>query len=273
MTNNIFYKTYAPNKFLQPYISRIFVFECKSGISRNDFSLIAPTGEMKLVIPYRNNMRSIIGKTFREHKESSCFFIGLHTQAALIECDMDYGNVCVTFKPFGIYKFFNFPLRELAGQIHNASDVFNKLGKELQERVAEIMDVDKKVLFVQEFLYQQMVSIQRSDPVTEYAINKIISREGLISITELSEEMGYSRRYLVSKFTENLGISPKEFSCIVRFNEVYKKINLNRFSEDTLYNLYYDQSHYIKEFKKFTGFTPGEYVSQSNKLGSIFFNE
>jgi AraC-like DNA-binding protein len=271
--NDIIYKTYAPRQSLQPYISTIFVFETKSGIPKNDFSLIAPNGSMKLVIPYKNNMRSTIGGLSREHKESSCFVIGLSTSAAIIECDADYGNLCVEFKPRGAYRFFEFPMHEMASQIYQAPDLFIRLGNELQEKVTEIEDIDQKVRFVEQFLYQQFVSLSKSDPLTEYAIDRIIASKGLVSVNELSEETGYSRRYLLNKFTRNLGLSPKEFACIVRFNEIYKGINLNHIDEDQLYKLYYDQSHFIKEFKKYTGFTPGEYVSKSNKLGSMFFNE
>jgi hypothetical protein len=105
--SDILFKTYVPNKWLQPYIQTIFILETKVGIPKNEFSLIAPNGSMKLVIPYRNNMRSTIGQIFREHKEASCFIIGLSTNSANIECDADYGNLCVEFKPFGAYRFVN----------------------------------------------------------------------------------------------------------------------------------------------------------------------
>jgi AraC-like DNA-binding protein len=270
--SDILFKTYVPNKWLQPYIQTIFILETKVGIPKNEFSLIAPNGSMKLVIPYRNSMRSTIGQIFREHKEASCFIIGLSTNSANIECDADYGNLCVEFKPFGAYRFFDFTLQEISNQIYNTYEVFNEMGRVLQERVTEIVNLDEKVLFVEKFLYKQLVTLQKSDPITDYAINQINLSNGLISINELSEEMGYSRRYLLNKFTENVGLSPKEFACIVRFSSVFKGINLHD-NEEKHFELYYDQSHLIKEFKKYTGLTPGEYLSQSNKLGSIFFNE
>jgi AraC-like DNA-binding protein len=130
------------------------------------------------------------------------------------------------------------------------------MGRVLQERVTEIVNLDEKVLFVEKFLYKQLVTLQKSDPITDYAINQINLSNGLISINELSEEMGYSRRYLLNKFMENVGLSPKEFACIVRFSSVFKGINLHD-NEEKHFELYYDQSHLIKEFKKYTGLTPG----------------
>lgn len=268
---DMIFKTYLPNRFLQPFLSRIFVFESKSGMSKNDFGLIAPNGKMKLVIPYRNNMKSTINHICRVHKESSCFMIGHSMHSAITECDKDYGNICVEFNPAGVYRFFNLPLNEIAGQIYDTHELYGKVGKELREKVSETADIDKKVLLVQDFLYRQMVQFNKSDAVSEYAINKIIMSKGLININSISEEMGYSRRYLLRKFTENLGISPKEFACIIRFDEIFKKVSLHHLSEEKLYEYYYDQSHFIKEFKKFTGFTPGDYICQSNKLGILLY--
>jgi AraC-like DNA-binding protein len=147
------------------------------------------------------------------------------------------------------------------------------MGRELQERISEITDIDEKVRYAEQFFFKQMLALNKLDPITEFAIHQITSQKGLISINDLSNEMGYSRRYLLNKFKDNVGLSPKEFTNIVRFSEVYKRINQNLLKEDKLYEFYYDQSHYIREFKRYTGLSPGEYVLQSNKLGSVFFNE
>ncbi len=265
-------KVFTPNKFLQPYINKIWVFESKYGIPKTDLKLIAPNGEMKLIIPYKNNMRSTIENQTREHKESSFIIIGQMTKSAIIESEINFGSIGVDFKPLGAYKFFPFSLHEITNQVYHAPDIFNKLGDELQEKISEITDINKKVIFVEEFLYRQMIELNKYDYITEYAVNKIISSNGLVNISELSKDMCYSRRQLVRKFIESIGLSPKEFSCIIRFHEIYKKFNINKYSEEDLYDLYYDQSHFIKEFKKYTGLTPGEYLSQSNKFGSIFYN-
>lgn len=56
--SDIFLKVFKPLDILQPYFSKIFVFECKYGFQKNDLELIAPNGEIKLVIPYRNRLEA-----------------------------------------------------------------------------------------------------------------------------------------------------------------------------------------------------------------------
>jgi AraC-like DNA-binding protein len=266
------FKTYRPHPLLQPYIGSIFVLETKTGLPKSEFSMIAPNGQIKLVIPYKNNMRSTIGGVKREHLEASCFVIGLTTQAALIESDFEYGNLCVEFKPQGAYRFFQGSLSGLTDGIFDSYSVFNLPGRELQERISQHEDLDGKVRLLQQFLLQRFAALDKSDPITDYAVDRIVASGGLISINDICEEIRCSRRYLLAKFMNYVGLSPKEYSCVVRFNRIYKSINLNPTAgqnDDT----YHDQSHLIREFKRFTGFTPGDYIRRSNRLGTIFFNE
>ncbi|CRK82101.1 helix-turn-helix transcriptional regulator [Neobacillus massiliamazoniensis] len=270
---DIVYKTFSPVPALRPYVKTIFVLETKSGLSKTDFSITVPNSSMKLVIPFKNNMRSIIGNCIREHKESTWFILGLSTHATVVECDADYGNICVEFKPLGAYRFFNVALNELKNQIYTAEDIFNKEGEKLQEKLKEMISIDEKVRFVQQFLCRQMLLLNKSDPITEYAVNQITKSKGLITVSELSEKMGYSRRYLATKFSENVGLSPKELTSVIKFQEAYRKMNLMSLEDNELYEMYYDQSHFIKEFKKFTGLPPKEYIMKNNKLGTIFYKE
>lgn len=265
-------RVYHPHPFLRPYISKLWALESKYGIPQQDLKLIAPNGEMKLVIPYQNNMRSTIDNNISEHRESSIIVIGQMTTAAIIESEMDFGSIGVDFKPRGAYRFFAFPLNEIQNHVYHAPDIFGSLGNELQAKISDAQDVREKIRLVEKFLYQQFISLGRFDPVLEYAIAKIETQSGLLSIEDLSKDVGYSRRQLTRKFTEQVGLSPKEFACIVRFHTAYRQLMQNTFTGKSLYNLYYDQAHYIKEFKRYTGLAPGDFISQSNQFGSIFYN-
>jgi methylphosphotriester-DNA--protein-cysteine methyltransferase len=77
------------------------------------------------------------------------------------------------------------------------------------------------------------------------------------------------------KFTEKLGISPKNLASIIRFKQYYETLcgnKQNRFTRNNFYNYYYDQSHFIKDFKRFTGLTPASLEKKINDFGKIFYN-
>lgn len=270
---DIVFRTFTPHHLLQPYIGSIFAFETQRGLAKSKFSLIAPNGQIKLVIPYKNKMRSTIAGVEREHEADSCFVIGLSTQPAHIDCDQGYGNLCVEFKPGGAYRFIDHSLSELSNEIFDVDAIYNGLGRELQRHLSAIPDVEAKVIVLQQFLCNRLILLEKSDCIADYAVQMIISSQGLIRVNDLCSDIGCSRRYIHTKFEEYIGLSPKEFICLVRFYQIYKNINLAPSNPFEIGESYYDQSHFIKEFKKFTGYTPGEYARQSNQLGTVFFQE
>ncbi len=82
-----------------------------------------------------------------------------------------------------------------------------------------------------------------------------------------------TKRYLDRLFQEHVGVSPKLLASILRFQEVYQGWMQDRsptFFRDQWPASYYDQSHFIKEFKRFTGFTPQQYTAFVNEFGRAF---
>ena len=102
-------------------------------------------------------------------------------------------------------------------------------------------------------------------------MNTLKSSDGRVSVTELERETGYSRRYLDLLFNERVGLSPKVLARIFRFQKFYRRWadghSFDAVKED-LYDFYYDQAHFIKEFKKMTGHSPRKFSREiSNEFG------
>jgi AraC-like DNA-binding protein len=103
--------------------------------------------------------------------------------------------------------------------------------------------------------------------IVDYAINAITSSHGLIGIRELERKTGYTKRYLDLLFKEHVGIAPKSLSTILRFQHFYKGMENQK---KNIYDLYYDESHFIKEFKRYTGHSPKRFMGISNDFGRHF---
>src|SRR5262249_5975847 len=87
--------------------------------------------------------------------------------------------------------------------------------------------------------------------------------DGLISIRQLERETGYTRRYLEMLFKSHVGLSPTVLAGIFRFQKFYVRWAEGlRFDElkDELYDYYYDQAHFTKEFKRMTSFSPERFA-------------
>jgi transcriptional regulator GlxA family with amidase domain len=117
---------------------------------------------------------------------------------------------------------------------------------------------------------------RRSDHNTKgiHATRLIIEKRGAISISEVAEEAGISERSLERFFQGYIGLSPKFYSRIVRFSNIFKLVKADQFQWSQIAFLagYYDQSHFINNFKEFTGEEPGSYGFSEKTLANFFLS-
>jgi AraC-like DNA-binding protein len=120
---------------------------------------------------------------------------------------------------------------------------------------------------------QQQLNHRQPDEVTKFAINELTRSKGNISLKDLQQKAQLSERTLERKFKESVGISPKLFSRIIRFQETMNQLRKNDYDKlsDIAYGSdYFDQSHFIRVFKEFTGFSPLEFKKQSDEIVENF---
>jgi transcriptional regulator GlxA family with amidase domain len=111
------------------------------------------------------------------------------------------------------------------------------------------------------------------DTRLENAVDCIAANQGLISIEELTRQVGLGRRQLERKFALHVGVSPKLYTRIIRFQRILDLVQkAERFEwPDVSVNCgYYDQSHLIRDFKAFSGRTPDDYLSADETMARLF---
>ena len=153
--------------------------------------------------------------------------------------------------------------------------MLGNIGKRLVEHVNNTTSVQQKIALLQQFLLQQL-SLCNDDLIFEYCVKKIADTKGKITIKELEKKTGYSSRWLNMKFKDKLGVSPKTLSTIICFKQYYQALvngNEKSFFKNDFYELYYDQSHFIKDFKRFTGLPPTKFEKQTNDFGKSYYSE
>jgi AraC-like DNA-binding protein len=110
---------------------------------------------------------------------------------------------------------------------------------------------------------------------TDTAVGLIFEKKGMISVSELATFTGVGERQLENLFKKYIGLSPKFFSRIVRFNHIFDlvKKNKSRWSSLAYEAAYYDQSHFIRNFKTFTGESPSAYSFEEENMANFFLNK
>ena len=146
-------------------------------------------------------------------------------------------------------------------------------GKQLEEVIANAISLPQKVEALQQYLMKQLMR-SSDDLIFEFCVEKIMSSKGKITVKELVKKTGYSSRWLNMKFADKIGMSPKNLSSIIRFSQCYQVFNAaqaNGIWKGEFYEYYHDQSHFIKNFKHFTGLSPSRIEQAANDFGRKYF--
>ena len=248
-----------PSKILSEYVKCFWILEADN-IKHQE--LVYPTGESQMMFHYREPFTSIKPGGKKE-KQPRIFMSGLNTSYRIIEVDQPCGMVGVSFYPYALKAFLPFSLKEITDLDLHLADAFPKL-KYLECEIENCSDNEERIGVVEQFL------ISRLDPnsTAHYfhvkdIVNLIETSRGLLKIESILKNNPFSERQLERLFNSHIGIPPQKFIEITRFHGSVMMINSPLDLTEIAYESgFYDQSHFIKSFKKYTGLTPGEFRSK-----------
>jgi AraC-like DNA-binding protein len=263
-----------PEKQLSPYVAFIWVFESSFGVPIADSRIIVPDGRAKIIIPYRNSLCAAVNTRLLNAKEQHIFLVGIQSNPTTIASTAtDTGTIGVELTPKGLYHFFNLSMHEITNRMVSFEELFGPQGARLQNRVGDAEDPQEKIMLLQTALTHLLHKNEKEYALLDHTLDLLAQTHGMIRVQELEAHLGYTRRYLDLLFKEHVGVSPKSLASILRFQEVYQVWMQHKsptFFRNHWPAYYYDQSHFIKEFKRFTGFTPQQYTEIVNEFGRAF---
>ncbi len=260
---------------LKNYIEKIWFFEAENRLTDDAMKLIVPNGLLKLVIPVRNGLFGKLEGCQHTAKEQELTLIGICDLPSTVDAQFDtcFATIGVEFSPLGAYRFFKLKLSELRNKIYPLTNLLGNVAYTLEQQLKEADRTTEKINIVQRFLIG-LYTLTGQDLIFDYCVSNIVYSKGTISVRELEKTTGYSARWLQMKFDEKLGMSPKSLCTLHRFHSCYQHI----VTEPTLVNCnkimfdgYYDQSHFIKDFKRYTGMSPGVFLNQNTDFDRIFY--
>jgi AraC-like DNA-binding protein len=262
-----------PRPELQRYVESFWVIESATGMPLNDSNLAVPNGCSKLIIPYENSLIGISDGCTGVSREHGLYFAGNRDKATLIHSTMrKTGFMGIEFASHGAFPLFGLPMQETVDEkIFDAEVLFGRWGREAREILCNLETLEQKINFIQDELARLSRRGHGSNAVVDFCVRILKRTQGQIQIKELEQKTGYTRRYLDLLFRKHVGLSPKALAAIFRFQRFYQKwargLSYNVLKEE-LYDYYYDQAHFSKEFKRMTGHSPRQFATDvSNEFG------
>lgn len=202
------------------------------------------------------NKSAIITESNDKEKLTVIYTINLKDKCH-VEMNGVFNKIGIVFYPLGINHFTEKPLNELlTQQIQEVS--LNPSFYEMLSQLTDDLSADKKLKIVENALLSIIEPFQEIE--LQKAIKEIIKSNGAIKISELEQLTGKNRKTLLRLFKKHTLTTIEEYKKMVMFrnslNYAIKHKELANLTDVALYNMYYDQSHFIKHFKSITNETP-----------------
>jgi AraC-like DNA-binding protein len=177
----------------------------------------------------------------------------------------------ILFQPAGLNQLIGVDMRSLVNQDPAASDVLGASAVRLGDKVRAAPDFFARVRATQQWLDGQMEGKASPNGAINHASALLIKTTGQTRIDDLVRLTGMSASQLQRRFNEQVGLSPKGYARLIRFDQalVARRRAPERSWTDILHDLgYYDQAHFIREFHMFAGISPTRF---SGDWENIFF--
>jgi AraC-like DNA-binding protein len=240
----------------------------------HDLERFLPDGNTEIIIDLANKPQYIYdNETLQEIQICRDAWVsGVRTQPITIPSGKGSRMLVVAFKRGKASPFYRFSMNEITDTVTSVDLAFGRIFQDLRERLLSAQSIEQMFGLVEAFLLQQAGDRICEDPSArwiDYALQTIVHRPALRCLSQLSEEIGYSQKHFISLFKAQVGVTPKQYFRIMRFQKAIRCIEggrSRRWSQIALESGYYDQAHLINDFKHFSGFTPNEYMQRKSPI-------
>jgi AraC-like DNA-binding protein len=266
------YNISKPSIFFSKYVKHYWAIENSLPAGKEHIQRIVPSGLTDLIFYLKDKPESsrknnpIIENTIISGQTNGFYDLKVIGDLALFS---------IIFQPHGLSMFFDIPSNELLNQNVPLRYILKDVVNELEEKLYHAKSFSERIMIAEQFLLPQFLKGKKKYNFNriENSIHQINRSKGKINIEDLATKACYSRKQYERIFSNFIGISPKKFLRIVRFqnaiNEKAKNESIN-LTELTYLCDYYDQSHMNNDFIKLSGKTPKQYFNECEPYSDYF---
>lgn len=242
---------HLPTDRLKSYIKYYVVSENEL---ENEYKVF-PLSGLVIGFQYKGQLATIKKNT--ENKLTSAGITGITDGYTIFKNSAATGTILVYFTEIGFTHFASHPANELFNLSVSLESIFDrKTVTEVEEKLAIATTDKQRIKVVEQFLVAQLKDIKTDKLIVE-AVKLIYQSNGAIRIKELNQKLFISQSPFEKRFRKVVGTTAKKFASIVRFNKILDNLNNTKSLTEICYeNNFFDQAHFIKDFKQFTGNTP-----------------
>ena len=267
------YRTYTPQPPLSDFVAFFWFYDGYMPAHAKESLL--PSGTMELVITLSEDTLSLYDRQSLDPVQSfhGSLIGGTRTESIVIDTAPQTTIIGVHFKPGGSFPFLGLP----AGELHNTCVSLETLwglnGAHLRDRLLEADTPEAKFHILEQTLLKQATIPLERHPAIAFALKAFQEVPSSRTIADIADQIGLSQRRFIQVFKQEVGLTPKLYGRIRRFQEVLRLVSREEpvdWVDIALACGYFDQAHFIHDFRAFSGLTPSTYLAlRSGQLNHV----
>lgn len=256
-----------------PWIETLFCY--REFMPDHSIERVVPTGHIFLIFELDGILRhSYDNETLEPNGDfSGVWLSGIQSNAISISAHQNSSMFVIQFKPYGAFPFLGLAAQETLDRIVPAQDLFGEGILELQSNLVTETDTAKRFSLALEWLLGRYDS-SLSPPPELIEFIDAFTHNAHTALQDLCETYSTSQKNLIDQFKKFVGLTPKYYQRMLRFNELLRKIQHQQQIDwsSVAYDCgYTDQSHFIREFRHFSGFNPRKFVEDEQNIEAVNF--
>lgn len=230
---------------------------------------VLPDGSLELVINLREDEIRAYDPKWPERFERlrGAVMCGPHSEFMVIDTEEQALVMGAHFRPGGAFPFLGLPAKELLNLTVSLDDVWGGPGRTLRERLLEAPTHTGRFRIFEAALLSRLRDVERMHPAVAWTVGEIERGPGFRPLMEITNEVGLSSRRFIEVFTREVGLTPKRYERIRRFQRAVQSVHGAEdvhWADVAVSCGYYDQAHFIHDFREFCGLTPAAYFLHRN---------
>ncbi len=186
----------------------------------------------------------------------------------------DFLAIRIDFQPGALYRLTGIPSGELTNTFVDAEAIWHQDVRLVSERLNSTNDLRAMLTIIESFLLGLVQSVCKSHHAVDATSQLILQQQPWVSLNQLADQSCLSIRQFIRKFDERIGLSPKQFDRIARFDKAYRMHNKNPALDWLSIALacgYYDHQHFAKDCKAITHLSPTLFQARDQKAPEYAF--